>query len=396
MSPSVEHLLGYEPYELIGMRTLDLIVPDDKPRAIADFGRALLIKKGLIPNDFRLKHKNGTERTFEGVGNNLLDNPSVAGFVMNVRDITDRKRMEEELRNSEERYRALVENASDIIYRMDATGHIIFANPSGLRITGYEEGELIGKHYPEFIRPDMRDEATRFFGRQFVKRIKNTYSEYPILTKEGCEVWLGQNTQLIVEDGQVIGFQAVSRDITDRKRMEDELKDSEQKYRGLSIIDELTQLYNSRHFSVQLKIETERSNRYGQPLTLLILDIDNFKAFNDAYGHIEGDHVLLRLGQVVKRCLRQADSAYRYGGEEFTIILPTTTNEDGAVIAERIRTEFKKETFYPVPGQGVHVTMSIGLAQYKTQENMIAFVHRVDQLMYQGKKNGKDRICCAP
>ena len=113
-------------------------------------------------------------------------------------------------------------------------------------------------------------------------------------------------------------------------------------------------------------MEIDRVNRYGQPLTLLLLDLDDFKAFNDAYGHVEGDHVLFRLGQVVKRCLRQTDSAYRYGGEEFTILLPMTTSADGAVTAERIRTEFKKEIFLPESGQEVHMTLSIGLAQYKT------------------------------
>jgi two-component system cell cycle response regulator len=177
------------------------------------------------------------------------------------------------------------------------------------------------------------------------------------------------------------------------KKAEQELKESEQRYRELSIIDDLTQLYNSRHFYFQLKIELDRSNRYEQPLTLLLLDLDNFKAFNDAYGHVEGDHVLRRLGQVVKRCLRETDFACRYGGEEFTIILPMSTSADGAVTAERVRTEFKKETFSPKPGQDVHVTMSIGLVQYKTQEDMKAIIHRVDQLMYQGKKNGKDRVC---
>ena len=172
------------------------------------------------------------------------------------------------------------------------------------------------------------------------------------------------------------------------------MRESEKRYRELSIVDGLTQLYNSRHFYHQLKMEMDRADRYGQPLTLLLLDLDDFKPFNDAYGHVEGDQVLMRLGQVVKRCLRQTDSAYRYGGEEFTILLPMTTSVDGAVTAERIRTEFKKETFSPAPGQDVHVTVSIGLAQYKTKEDMKAFVHRVDQLMYQGKKNGKDRVCC--
>ena len=125
------------------------------------------------------------------------------------------------------------------------------------------------------------------------------------------------------------------------------LQESEKRYRELSIVDGLTQLYNSRHFYHQLKIEIDRADRYGQPLTLLLLDIDDFKTFNDAHGHIEGDQVLIRLGQVVKRCLRQTDSAYRYGGEEFTILLPMTTSVNGSITAERIRTEFKKETFLP-------------------------------------------------
>jgi len=186
----------------------------------------------------------------------------------------------------------------------------------------------------------------------------------------------------------------LNQEIEIRKRTEQALRESENNYRELSIIDGLTQLYNSRYFYHELKIEIDRADRYGQPLTLMLLDLDDFKRFNDAYGHIEGDQVLLRLGQVVKRCLRQTDSAYRYGGEEFTILLPMTTSADGAVTAERIRTEFKKETFSPAPGQDVHVTVSIGLAQCKTKEEMKVFVNRVDQLMYQGKKNGKDRVCC--
>ena len=180
---------------------------------------------------------------------------------------------------------------------------------------------------------------------------------------------------------------------SERRRIEEALRDSERRYRELSIVDDLTQLYNSRYFYQQLKMEIDRVDRYGQSLTLLLLDLDDFKRFNDAYGHIEGDEVLLRLGQVVKRCLRQTDSAYRYGGEEFTILLPMTTSAAGAVTAERIRKEFKKERFTPAPDQDVHVTVSIGVAQCRAKEDMKTFVHRVDQLMYQGKRNGKDRVC---
>jgi diguanylate cyclase (GGDEF)-like protein/PAS domain S-box-containing protein len=393
-SPSVERFLGCLPDELIGKKSLDLILSDDQPKAVDDFSRALLTKEIVIPNVFRIRHRDGTERILEGFGKNLLDNPVVAGFVMNVRDVTERRQADEALRKSEERYRELVEKATDVVFRTDATGCIIFVNPSMIHTTGYTEEEILGRHYTILLRPDMRDEAIKFFGRQFVKGIQNTYSEFPMVTKEGREVWFGQNTQLIIENGAVTGFQVVARDITERKRMEEALRESENRYRELSIIDGLTQLYNSRHFYFQLKIELDRSNRYEQPLTLLLLDLDNFKAFNDTYGHVEGDQVLYRLGQVVKKCLRETDFACRYGGEEFTIILPMTTSADGAFTAERIRTEFKKEIFSPEPGQEIHVTVSIGIAQYKPQEEMKAFVHRVDQLMYQGKKNGKDKVCC--
>jgi diguanylate cyclase (GGDEF)-like protein len=190
--------------------------------------------------------------------------------------------------------------------------------------------------------------------------------------------------------------QELEQSESERKQAEEVLRESERRYRELSIVDDLTQLYNSRHFYSQLKSEIDRANRYEQPLTLLLLDLDDFKQFNDAYGHIEGDQVLLRLGQVIKRCLRQTDSGYRYGGEEFTILLPMTTSADSIVTAERIRTEFERETFSPVSSQDVHVTLSIGLTQFKLKEEMKVFVQRADEFMYQAKRGGKNRVCFQP
>lgn len=310
-------------------------------------------------------------------------------------EVAAHKLAEQSLRASEERYRALVENASDMVFRTNHNGYFTFANVSTILMTGYEEDEIIGKRYIDIIHPSMREQAVKFFDNQFVKKIKNTYSEYPIIKKDGSEIWLGQNTQLIMEGGKITGFQAVSRDITERKRLEKDLKESEERYRQLSIMDDLTQLYNARHFHSQIKMEINRLERYDYPLTLLLLDIDDFKAFNDTYGHLEGDQVLMRLGQVIKRCLRKADSAYRYGSEEFTVILPMTTGQEGIVTAERIREELSKEDFTPVPDQIVHLTVSIGLSQYKQKESIKDFVSRVDQLMYQSKKNGKDQISVA-
>jgi diguanylate cyclase (GGDEF)-like protein/PAS domain S-box-containing protein len=386
-----EKVSKYPAEELSTMHPLNFFTGEDRQLVEQAIQNFFVKGEDTVEAEFVSKDGRRTPNLLTGMRITIGNTKHFIGMGI---DITDRKRAEKKLRESEERYRTLVEDATDLVFRTDNTGCLTFVNPATLRITGYEEKEIIGKQYTIVIRPDMRDEAMKFFGRQFVKRIQNTYSEYPMLTKSGQEVWFGQNTQLIVEDDNVKGFQVVARDITERKRIEEALQDSENRYRELCIIDDLTQLYNSRYFYHNLKMEMDRADRYGQPLTLLLLDLDDFKRFNDAYGHVEGDHVLLRLGQVVKRCLRQTDSAYRYGGEEFTVLLPMTTGEEGAVTAERIRGEFKKETFSPAPSQDVHVTVSIGLGQYKIHEDMKVFVHRVDQLMYHGKENGKDRVCC--
>ena len=148
-------------------------------------------------------------------------------------ELNERKRAEDELLESGERYRTFVENASDIIFRTDNTGHFTFVNPAALSSTGYKEEEVIGMHYPAMIRPDMRDEAIKLFGRQFVKGINNTYSEFPVVAKDGHEIWFGQNTQLIVENGNVTGFQSLARDITQRIRAQEALNAAEESYRNI-------------------------------------------------------------------------------------------------------------------------------------------------------------------
>lgn len=308
-------------------------------------------------------------------------------------EIAGHRQAEMALRESQERYRALVENASDLVFKTDIKGNFTFVNIATTRVTEYDEEELIGKNYLELVHPDMRKGALDTFTKQLNEKIKNLYSEFLIRTKNNNDIWLGQNTQLIFEGNDITGFQAVSRDITERKRLEQELRESEERYRNLSIIDDLTQLYNSRHFYNQLRAEIDRLERHDYPLTLLLLDIDDFKIYNDTYGHIEGDQVLYRLGGVIKRCLRKTDSAYRYGGEEFTILLPITTKEEGFLIAERIMEELKKENFSPEPNREIYLTVSIGLGQYRKPEDMKSFVNRVDHLMYWGKKSGKNKIC---
>ncbi len=160
----------------------------------------------------------------------------------------------------------------------------------------------------------------------------------------------------------------------------------------LAITDGLTKLFNSRHFYNQLEMEVERTRRHDHPLSLLLMDIDHFKQYNDLYGHLEGDKVLAKLGKTVQYSLRRTDSAYRYGGEEFTIILPETTAKEAVPVAVRIKKQISARTFYPENGGAITITVSLGISQYQIGEKLSDFVKRADKAMFLSKQKGRNRI----
>ena len=176
------------------------------------------------------------------------------------------------------------------------------------------------------------------------------------------------------------------RDLTqERVRMMEKLQ-------KLAITDGLTKLHNSRSFYSQIEVEVDRFNRYKHPLSLLLLDIDHFKHYNDTYGHLEGDKVLVKISQIIRSCLRKLDTAYRYGGEEFTVILPETTCEEARNVAERIRNAVKAEKFDPETEDDIIITISIGVTQYSPEEELSAFIQRADKAMYSSKQNGRNKV----
>jgi PAS domain S-box-containing protein len=159
------------------------------------------------------------------------------GFLQIGADIVahafERKRVEEALRESEKRYRQLVENANDIIYETDSDGYFTFVNPVAEKILGYSEKEFIGKHFLEIVSPEYRSEAERFYKWQLLKEVPNTYNEFPVLTKDDTVLFLGQNVRLVKEEGNFIGFQAVARDITERLQADEVKQEADSKVRKL-------------------------------------------------------------------------------------------------------------------------------------------------------------------
>ncbi len=164
-----------------------------------------------------------------------------------------------------------------------------------------------------------------------------------------------------------------------------------EKYKILSITDDLTRLFNSRHFHTQLETEIIRHQRYQRPLSLLMIDIDHFKRYNDMHGHVEGDRILSRMGKAIHLVLRAPDTAYRYGGEEFTVLLPETNLAAAINAAVRIKCEVEEQLaellriYNPI-------TLSIGATEYQPGEKAETFMKRADMAMYMSKHKGRNCI----
>ena len=158
----------------------------------------------------------------------------------------------------------------------------------------------------------------------------------------------------------------------------------------------MTGLFNSRQFYSHIAQEVDRSNRYFRPLSLILMDIDNFKSLNDTYGHLFGDKILSGMGEIIKSAIRMQDTAYRYAGDEFTIILPETELEKAIAVAERVRQAIENETQVLSDPRPLKVTVSIGVVEYLTDEEIKSFVHRADSAMYESKRKGRNNISFVP
>ncbi|MCK9230073.1 MAG: diguanylate cyclase [Syntrophales bacterium] len=333
----------------------------------------------------------------------------IFGAIETLEDVTDRFHSEEELRKSEAFLASVLQGSSIPTFVIDRDHRITYWNQALEGLSQITARDVIGTsdHWKAFYdheRPCMADllldertgDLNEWYGETFSKSalIDDAYEAttfFPALGERGR--WLRFTAAILRDsDGTVLGALETLEDVTPRILAEEALKASEKKYKNLSITDGLTKLFNGRHFYRQMHREMERAGRYLHDLSILFFDIDDFKKYNDTFGHLEGDEVLVRLADVTRRCLRKTDSAYRFGGEEFTAVLPETDGPAAVAIAERIRQEFKREQFNPGFGEPIQVTVSIGVVQYSGRESLPDIIRRADMNMYQAKAQGKDRV----
>ncbi|MBV5321270.1 MAG: diguanylate cyclase [Sulfuricurvum sp.] len=265
-----------------------------------------------------------------------------------------------------------------IISSTDLEGNIIEVSDAFCQISGHKKEYLLGKNHRIMRHPEVRPP---FFVKMWetIVRGDTWHGEIRNRSKKGETYWLDTVIYPISNDiGEKIGYTAISHNITNKKRVEE-----------LSITDILTQLHNRMYLENSFMREIKRSKRYNHPFAVIMLDIDYFKTVNDTYGHDVGDNVLVMIGKLLSENIRETDILGRWGGEEFLIICPHTTDEEAFVLAEKIRKTIESYPF-DIVGQK---TCSFGISVFDLKDvGYKEVVKRSDEALYKAKENGRNCV----
>jgi diguanylate cyclase (GGDEF)-like protein/PAS domain S-box-containing protein len=289
------------------------------------------------------------------------------------------------IQNKSNYYDSILQDSTDIIFTTDIDGFILKFNKGAELHFGYTQEDIVGAPLKHLF---VNEADERKILSHVLLSGKSTNEEIPMKTKNGEVLLLNISISEMKNDyNQIIGLVVTAKDITEKKKLELELLKKNDLLSKLAITDSLTELYNVRFFYEQLVKELNRLKRNPQrKISLLLMDIDHFKELNDTDGHQVGDSVLKSLGQVIKVCIRKdIDSGYRYGGDEFAVILPDTDKIRARVVAERIQKQFGSFDFGKI-------SLSIGITEAQTGETEKSMVKRVDECLYRSKRDGRARI----
>lgn len=384
-------LLGYAREEMLGEELFKFMDPQHVAAAKANLERG---RAGVHANyEFEFRRKDGEAVWTRIAATPLFDEQGAyQGALAGVIDITERKRAEEELFRRAQEFEALVERSPDIIARVDRSLRLRYINPAVERLTGRPREWFLGKTPAEReLPPDevaVREQALRHVfdtGRERVVEHKN-----PSLTGDRYF-----QTRLVPEldaDNQVNAVLVVERDIDDLKR-------SQQKLEEQTLLDPLTGVANRRFLERFGAREWSREARGHLPIAVIMIDIDRFKAYNDHYGHGQGDECLRRVATVLRGELhRPADTLVRYGGEEFVAILPECDLTAAQEVAERLRRAVEACNLpHFGPRKGKRVSISLGVAAMNAHEGEFQdLLAAADAALYRAKEKGRNRVETSP
>lgn len=390
VNPKFIEIVGHDRSDVMALSdNLEFVHPDDRGY-VAERQKQRLLGETIIPYSFRVVRKGGEVVRVEvhGTRTQYQGGPAIIGTLV---DITERTRAEEALRESEARYRALVESLSEGVVLVDRDLRVTTCNESAARLFGLTAKQLRGsvnlsaslQLYRESMATLHPDERPEVLTLRTGTPLKNVVIG---VARGGRDLtWISVNTQPLHRPSEALPYAVVVSlvDITDRKRAEAELHRQ-------AFYDKLTGLPNRALFQDRVERALTQARRNEQLVAVCFIDLDRFKQINDALGHAIGDVFLYQVAQRLSRCLREGDTVARLGGDEFTLLLPALASPEDAVrVAERVL-DVLRQPFY-IGSHLLRVTASVGISLWPHDGVEVSeLLQHADAAMYRVKSAGKD------
>lgn len=378
-------LLGYSRNEMMGLNYRNYTDKESCKDVFQTFNN--VYNTGVTANDFDwlIVRKDGTKRYVEA-SVSLKKDPSEnpVGFQGFTHDVTDRKQAEEALRHSEEKYRNILENIQEAYFEVDLAGNFTFFNDSLCRLTGCTRKELTGTNYSRFSDKENSQKVFLAFNKVYNTGKPTEGFDWLIIRKGGSKRYIEASVSLQKDSsGKPSGFKGVIRDITERKRIEQELN-------YMATHDTLTGLPNRLMFNQLLNQAIQSAKRNKNQLAVFFIDLDRFKIINDTLGHEAGDQLLQETAKRFRQSLRAVDVVGRLGGDEFVILIEDFHDmSQVAKVAHKILSAAIKPMV--IIGEECRVTASIGISVYPDDgQDEQSLMKNADIAMYFAKEEGKN------
>jgi len=384
---AVCRVLGYSREELMGMNNRQYTDEESVKRVFQAYNQVYRTGVPLKEFGWDITTKNGQHRYIEGSISLLKDSANkIIGFRGITHDVTERRKAQDALRQSEEKYRNILENIQEAYFEVDLAGNFTFFNDSLCRLTGCSREELVGANYKQFSDKEHSKNVFLIFNKVFNTGEAEQGFDWLIIRKDGTKRYIEASVSLKKDSkDNPAGFRGVIRDITERKKIEQELN-------HLATHDALTGLPNRLMFSQLLDHDIQSAQRNKKQLAVLFIDLDRFKIINDSLGHEAGDILLKEMAQRFKQSLRTSDVVGRLGGDEFTILVEDFNDvKQVETIAQKILTTVIKPM--SIMDEECRVTASIGISVFpKDGQDEQSLMKNADIAMYFAKEEGKNNF----
>ncbi|MET0068061.1 MAG: diguanylate cyclase [Candidatus Thiodiazotropha sp.] len=384
INQSVVDLFRTSEEELLKQPVFDLIHEEDREFVQQRYMNRLGGQTVENEYDFRINSKEGKTRTVKMKVGLAAEPDGTLCTIGSLHDITDLENTKNALAKSKDDLASILLSLPDIFYQTDINGIITLISPSVYDALGYTSNEMIGRPLHEFYRKP--NDRQRIINALVEGNGQARNVEAWLLHKDGTPVWMSTNAHIRHDkNGEPVYVEGIARERTEQKLLDDRLS-------FLAKYDPLTTFYNRRSFFEECNRLLGIAQRYNRPFSLIMLDLDWFKSINDKFGHQVGDDALIHFSEVCRGIYRETDIVGRIGGEEFVILSPETEPHNAIELIKRFKSALSQN---PLDKEGAQIflTFSAGLVSMSEQDESIeSLFKRADQLLYQAKSTGRNKI----